>query len=780
MNKLKLYKILLIMSVIGLVISLLIVHYVGSAKITEILLKENYQKLSSISRIFKEFLEGTISKLRILGGEVEKDPSLSNIKGILKLSYERLQESVLAVQWIDREGSVKEGFPPEHTPYGYSFKSAKSSWNFFNKVMTSKDAVFSGSITLSEGGLGLTIVYPVKRNGEFIGAIAFIISYDKVLKTRFEGIKDLLIVDMDDGRIVFSSSLSGIVGKTFKEVFNVDLSSYSKVGALPYLKGDFQGGSFLFLINKVSLLSRNWYVVLLSSSPFLYSLGFVPGIGAWVLLSFLFVAFTLLLTFIILREIWMYKNKLERERSFTGRALGSIGMPLLIMDKAGTVSFANDFARDLLGSDIEGKPCPFLSMYLSSCFYHGDLEKKGSIRQEFKLGENKVFEVDCFLIKGTTGEFDGTMVVAKDVTESRKSEQRLWDLARRLERKIWEEHILFELSKIVVVHRERENLVKEVMDLVYAYFPTILTFMAFLDERWRALKIEGVKGGKKEVKDLLILEKGLSRVIDMGEVLYIPDVRGTFSIGRVFGVETLSELAIPLIARGSTFGVIFLGSDRANAFPEEDRSLLKAVADMIAIGIDNISLYQKLEDLAITDDLTGLYNRRFFYQRLSEEIARAKRQETSLVLMFIDMDNFKVYNDTFGHMAGDKLLRVFGKTLGESLRKGMDYAFRYGGDEFAVILTSTSYEGALKVAERIVRSFERYEFEIVGLSFGIVEYEEGMTEDSIIAAADMALYEAKRQGGRKAVLYKALTGSSSSASEASSDSTDSSASAQEP
>ncbi|MCS7233424.1 MAG: diguanylate cyclase [Synergistetes bacterium] len=772
MDKLKLYRYLLIISVISLVISIAIVHYVGTKQITELFLQENREKLLSSARIVREFFEGNVSRLKLLASEMERMPVLTNnIRGILKAFYEGSHGTILAVQWIDREGSIKDGFPPEHTPYGYSFKSASSAWDFFKRVTESKDVVFSNSVTLLEGGFGITIAYPVRRDGEFVGALCLVVSYAKNLGPRLDGIKDLLIIDKNDERIVYSSTFTRFVGKAFKELFGKELPLFTDIEGSSYLSGDFQGKKVLVLFDKVSLLSRDWYVMLISYSPFLYSLGFIPGMRFSVLIIFLFSISTLLFAFLLLREFWIYKNKLEGERKFTGRALGSINMPLLIMDKAGRVSFANEFARELLGNDIDGKPCPFLSMYLSSCFYHGDLEKKGSIRQEFKLGENRTFEVGCFLIKEASGDVEGVMVLARDITENKKSEHRLWDLARRLERKIWEEHILFEVSKVVVVRRGKEDFIREVTDLIYAYFPTTLAFIAFLEEKWRALKVEKVKGAKREVKDLLILEKGLSKVVDMGEMLYVPDTRGAFSIGKSFGVETMSELVIPLMARGSTFGILFLGSDRVNAFPEEDRNILKAVADVIAIGIDNINLYQRLEDLAITDDLTGLYNRRFFYQRLSEEIARAVRQETNLILMFIDMDNFKAYNDAFGHLAGDKLLKMFGVVLKESIRKGMDYAFRYGGDEFAVILTSTSYDGALKVADRITREFERYEFEVVGLSFGVAEYEKGMTEDNIIAAADIALYEAKRKGGRKVVLYKSLTSSSSTTTKSSADST---------
>ncbi|MDK2871061.1 MAG: hypothetical protein PWQ16_413 [bacterium] len=768
MDRLKLYRNLLIISIVGLVTLMLFMHYSATREVRNLFLQEGYERLLSASHLVRTVLEENISKIRLLGRELERNPRLADIRSLLKSFYEESEGSVLAVQWIDRNGVLKEGFPPEHTPYGYSFRESKSSWAFFEKVLNSKDALFSNSITLSEGDLGLTLAYPVKdEEGNFLGAVAFIISYSKNIGSRLFRVKNFLIIDAQDGSIVFSPERPFIVGKKFKEVFGVELPSTERYSYIPVNLEERKG---FVLFDKFSLLSKSWYTAFVSFDPFYTLFGFVPGIGIYAVLTFLFIIATVAFMLLLFKELRVQKRKLKKDRDFTGRALGSIGMPLLIMDSTGKVSFANDFAKDLFGEGIEGKQCPFLLRYPYPCVLHEKLEKDGEVTQELSFDENKVFEISCFSIKGEGGGLEGILSLARDVTETRKSEYRLWDLARRLERKIWEEHILFELSKVVVVHRDRGSFVTEVMDLIYAYFPVTLAFIAFLDDRWRALKVEKVRGGRKEVKDVLILEKGLSRVVDMGEVLYIPDTRGFFSIGKNFGVDTLSELVLPLIARKSTFGVLFLASDKVNAFSEEDRGILRTIADMIAIGIDNISLYEKLNSLATTDDLTGLYNRRFFYKRLSEEVARAKRQKADLFLMLIDLDNFKRYNDTFGHIAGDKLLKSFGKVLEDTIRKGVDYAFRYGGDEFAVILTSLPEEGALKVADRISREFERYEFEIVGLSFGIAQYEEGMTEEAIIAAADIALYEAKRRGGRIAVLYRELAGSTSSPSETSTDS----------
>lgn len=771
MNRLRLYGIMFIVGVVGLISSWFAIHYLSVERITDLFLRENRERAKAISLSLKEVLQGEISRVRFLGRSIESDPSTFNIRRLFREFYEGFKGGILAVQWIDENGSITEGFPPEHTPYGYGFLKSKTSSAFFERLKSSRDVVISRSIRLSEGDWGLSIAYPVRKEGRFFGAVNVVLSYRGNIGPRLYAGGGFFLVDADGGIVVYSTSIPGIVGSSLKEAFDVDLPAGKPFSF--YLRGKLGEENVLLLFEETSVFSRSWYVSLISKAPFFSILGFTKGVEFLGAIGVFFAILALVFGFLSLRELFRYERRFKEERNYLGRVLGSIGNPLVLFDKAGRVVFSNDYACELFGSSLEGKGCPFFSIPLSSCRLHSDLETRGSIRQEFKL-KDRTLDVNCALLRGEQGEVEGMILVARDITDNKKYEARLWDLARRLERKIWEEHILFELSKLIVLHKGRREFVKEALDLIYSYFPAILVFIAFLDERWRILRVEEVKGGRKEVKDLLISERGFSRVIDSGEILYVPDTRGRPFVGRNFDVETLSELMIPLMIREKVIGVLFLGSDRVNAFSEEDRNILKAAGDMVAIGMENTLLYQRLEELATVDDLTGLYNRRFFYQRLSEEIARARRQDTNLFLVFIDLDNFKVYNDTFGHLAGDKLLRVFGEVLRGCLRKGMDYAFRYGGDEFAVLLTAVSYDTARKIAERIAREFERYEFEIVSLSFGIAEYDVNMSEESFIASADLALYEAKRRGGRGIVFYRDLTCSSSPSSEAPTDSTDSS------
>ncbi len=164
------------------------------------------------------------------------------------------------------------------------------------------------------------------------------------------------------------------------------------------------------------------------------------------------------------------------------------------------------------------------------------------------------------------------------------------------------------------------------------------------------------------------------------------------------------------------------------------------------------TLIQELEKRSTSDSLTNLYNRRHFDTKILEEVQRAVRQEYRIFLAFIDVDRFKGYNDAFGHQAGDNLLTTLGHIMRNNARRGVDWAFRYGGDEFAIIITQTTMEQALKINERILSNYMEYNFSDTSLSCGIGEFfrdQQLSWQENIkqfIKRVDLALYEAKRAG----------------------------------
>jgi len=168
-------------------------------------------------------------------------------------------------------------------------------------------------------------------------------------------------------------------------------------------------------------------------------------------------------------------------------------------------------------------------------------------------------------------------------------------------------------------------------------------------------------------------------------------------------------------------------------------------------------LISELEQISIKDSLTNLYNRRYFDIKVPEEVHRANRQKYSAFLAFIDVDNFKGYNDTFGHQSGDNLLSTTGNILLSCARKGVDWAFRYGGDEFAILITQTTKSQTMQISERIIKTYNDYQFGSTSISIGVtkfildpnISWKENI--NIFLKKADQALYKVKESGKNKTI-----------------------------
>ncbi len=170
------------------------------------------------------------------------------------------------------------------------------------------------------------------------------------------------------------------------------------------------------------------------------------------------------------------------------------------------------------------------------------------------------------------------------------------------------------------------------------------------------------------------------------------------------------------------------------------------------------TLRHELEALSIRDELTNIYNRRHFNVKLEEEFYRAYRQGYNLFIILMDIDDFKNFNDQKGHQEGDILLHKLGKIILSSVRENVDWGFRYGGDEFAVIVTQATEDQAKKIAKRIHTKYNAEHLEPTSLSIGLANliYNPGLTPQEniniLIRAADKALYSAKSAGGDQIAL----------------------------
>jgi diguanylate cyclase (GGDEF)-like protein len=223
------------------------------------------------------------------------------------------------------------------------------------------------------------------------------------------------------------------------------------------------------------------------------------------------------------------------------------------------------------------------------------------------------------------------------------------------------------------------------------------------------------------------------------------------------GAEARSPLAaVPLIFHGRFMGTLLVGSDDdARTWEQNELLLLHTVADQVTVAVNQAHLFAQIQQQALTDALTGCYNRRSFEMQLERDLHLATRMRQPLSLIMLDVDNFKRVNDSSGHEAGDMALRTLAECLREELR-GVDSAARFGGDEFAVILPQADLEGAVLVAERLRARIAQTDvagFGAISASFGIATFPlHASSRDTLVVAADRALYSAKHAGRNRVCL----------------------------
>ncbi len=223
------------------------------------------------------------------------------------------------------------------------------------------------------------------------------------------------------------------------------------------------------------------------------------------------------------------------------------------------------------------------------------------------------------------------------------------------------------------------------------------------------------------------------------------DVRSEMAEMGVRGVAI-----VPLIAGDRVIGTLSVSSSSGpRRFTEDEIGVLETVANQLALGVRNARLYGRAKDRANEDSLTGLFNHRYLHERLEHELMRAKRAGHPLAIVLFDLNNFKMFNDTFGHQAGDEVLRVMATTLGLCLR-GTDVAGRYGGDEFLVILPQADERGAQMLLERVKRKLEEqasagFPPVRIELAAGIAVFpRDGANKRDLVAHADQSMYSEKR------------------------------------
>ena len=334
---------------------------------------------------------------------------------------------------------------------------------------------------------------------------------------------------------------------------------------------------------------------------------------------------------------------------------------------------------------------------------------------------------------------------------------------RNLREELRELRSILDVAQIVVSSLELDEVLDNILASAMGLVEIPAGSIALYDEDRSELELHAHAGLSETfvAKERWKVKPGglTHRILEEGQLFVVEDTTQAEFFNNPLAVAEgiRSLIAVPLKIQNKIVGILYVDDFIPRQFPENRRRLLSILASFASMSIDNARLHEKTRLLACTDGLTGLYNHRQFKQVFSEEMARTIRYRKPLSLVMFDVDDFKKFNDTYGHPNGDKVLARVAEILEASLRS-CDTVFRYGGEEFIAILPETGIEEALIAAERARAGVEEGTRTALGdiadhgvtVSVGVATCpRDGKDADGLLMATDDLMYMAKKHGKNK-------------------------------
>ena len=465
-------------------------------------------------------------------------------------------------------------------------------------------------------------------------------------------------------------------------------------------------------------------------------------------ISFVFIA--LVITWFIYRKQLFDLLPIAR-----GILMDNMTDGVIVLDNDGRVVDFNQAMIDI--TQYDGEP-PIGMMiwemykdYLPQISY---LRDQTDLQVELELPTDPPRYLDVKIDSIGDNDDRGQVITVRDVTSRKRIE-----IQEREQRQFAE--ALTEVTALLNSSLNLDEVLDQILENINLVVPHDAANIALVDKDGflRFRKVKGYeKYGTRDVI-LTIVTKvedvpNLKRMAETGSPSINPDTWADPEWQREMpGAEWIrSYVGAPIISNGTILGFINVDAETSNFFKADQMFRLQAFANQAAVAIHNAQLYEEMELLAITDSLTGVYNRRYFFEFAGNEITQSKRYKKDLSMIMMDIDHFKKVNDRFGHQVGDLTLKNVADICLSILRKA-DIMCRFGGEEFLILLPETTKEEAVNAAERMCRAVAESVIHsdagdvMITLSIGVAELDkEHDTVDSLIFAADNALYRAKSAG----------------------------------
>lgn len=350
------------------------------------------------------------------------------------------------------------------------------------------------------------------------------------------------------------------------------------------------------------------------------------------------------------------------------------------------------------------------------------------------------------------------LIVNRDISRRKQAEtglqaanKELTSWINELEQRTQEIKLLSETSEVLQACLTIDEAYNAISHLLPPIFPNLSGSIYTINASKNLVEAVATWGDARTSDNLFGLDDCWA--LRRGRMHLVEDACTSGLLCKHIQSKPIEYCCVPMMAQGESLGILYLASPEIGQLTEVKQRLAVTVAEQVSLALANLKLREQLKTQSIQDPLTGLFNRRYLETTLERELERAKRNSSPLSLVMVDVDHFKRFNDTFGHEAGDAVLRELGQLLQKSIR-GSDFACRYGGEELTFVMPGASLEVTVARAEQLRQRVKQLRLDYRGQSLGAISLSlgvasfpmHGLTGDEVLRAADSALYVAKKTG----------------------------------